>query len=868
MNSTSIISIDLGQRLGQVCLPKGSKIFFDGAIPILQKSIWFWNKSSLIIKSHLMDYGLECHLTNNLENQSNKLNYDVIIFEDKILDWLFNKETNPTVIFVSTPNIPVDYIVTVNGIFDCKSQSFIKQFEFLTENSKFINKDTGLDAISGRLGLSPTRLFTYRHIINNIKESEPNEFTEIIHSDLLALSYNSICIISNKNKYNYPEISWYSVKTIKDIENNLDFLHYAFDTMFSRFIPEESVPKYFSLGNHPTLDLLSELQGFFSNINEENIFNYVYSIDYVKNYQELLNSNKFFISNSNLKLTSFSSIFLSRIFKVQKPIKYNIFIDLTACELKCKQSCANLSTITNIQQIHRLFISNYSNKEITFGVTSISSHSLILYQHDVRHYSFKQIKKDNIVLFKCIQGGVRLLDITVCNSDKNSFILKNNQIIKLILESNITKLKEMDLGGESDFNSYNIFSLIALYSTNFTFAKNFFEFCIDQGFKVNNKDYNMLEILAFRNTRFNDSDLILFIDFIISNYNHLLKYDNPSILIKKILNIHNLPQMADDIKNNLIIKFFPIKLIDHLPPNEKLAIFNNIKSSDLVNNITIFKNANLNDICQELFKSKGKRIKKYYIENLQKDPISLIMKMKYVNNIFLNYDTKLLAISKLDKMINSGSITIQTLFYHIDKIQDFILQFKDFATNTKMDFFITNTNNIHLISDCANMAMEYSTKPGLNISINKFKSLLEFHEWLRIELVKIKSQKYLFNNSKITFLDNHKFKCNIDQYEFKIPESNHDIIKIGIFLKNCIGSDHYINRHKNLSHMVVSVFKNNQLYAVMFCELLFDHSDDSRLISQQIKEIKKKNNEDLNAEEISLIQNELLTLIFKTNGRI
>lgn len=867
MDSKSTIPIDLGQRLGQVSLPRGSKIFFDGAIPILQKSIWFWNKESLIIKSHLMDYGLECHLTNNLENQSNELNYDVIIFEDSILDWLFNKETNPTVVFVTTPKVSVDYIVTLNGIFDCKKNAFIKEFEFLTENSQFINKETGLDAISGRLGLSPTRLFTYRHIINNVKESEPNEFTEIIHSELLALSSNSICIISNKNKYNYPEVSWYAVKTSKDIENNQDFLHYAFDTMLSRFIPEESIPKYFCLGNNPTIDIISELQSFFSNINEENIFNYIYSIDYVKNYKELSNSKTIFINNDNLKLASFSSIFLSRIFKEKnKSIKYNMFIDCFNSDLKCKQSSANISTITNIQQINRLFIENYSKQELTFGVNSISPNSIILYQHDVRHYSFKKIKKDKNIVFKCIQGGVRLIDITLCDSYKNSFIIKNNQIIQLILESNITKLKELNLSSESDFNNYNIFSLIMLYSTNFKFAKDFFEHCINLGFKVNNQDYNILEILAFRNIRFNDSDLILFVDFIISNYNHLCKYKHPSFLIKKILNIHNLPQMSDEIKNNLIIKFFPISLLNNLKPTEKIKIFNNIRVNDLINNIEIITNVELKEVCQELFQSKGKLIQKYYIQQLQKDPISLIMKLKYVATIFINYDTRLLALSKLDQLIDSLIITIQTPFYHIDKIQDFISKFKDMTINTRMNFFIKNTNNIHLMADSTHMASEYSAKTGLTININQFKNLLELHEWLRVELVKIKSQKYLFNNSKISFIDNHKFTNNFDKYEFKIPESNHDIVKIGIFLKNCIGSDNYIDHHNHLSHMVVSIFKNNQIYAVMFCELLFDHSDKNNLMSQQIKEIKKKNNENLNQTEIELIQNELFKLIFSNKG--
>ena len=210
-------------------------------------------------------------------------------------------------------------------------------------------------------------------------------------------------------------------------------------------------------------------------------------------------------------------------------------------------------------------------------------------------------------------------------NELNTFFIKNKNIIKDQIESEINIIKNNNLNIHDDLYIHKLVNDII---------------CIEDGQKIYAEKIKKIQLKKTISTNFSKNEKINYLTIMVCGKSGVGK----TTLINYILNSQHISNFDDDIKeyyNNTIhfFKFVKINLINQYPPNvfeEKKKIMNYItkqdRSKDINNKVKCiwycFNNGTLIDEEIELIKS----LKNYYNNNI---PIMLVHTMS-INNEKLN----------------------------------------------------------------------------------------------------------------------------------------------------------------------------------------------------------------------------------------
>jgi hypothetical protein len=856
------ITFDLGHNIGLHDIAVGSIVFIDQAMPILIRSIKLWKLNNVPIKNCINENPLSALLKlNNLEETENP---DVVIYESDDVP-IFNKDSI-NIVLQTQSNF--DYRITLNGIYNSKDE-LIKEYTFLTENDKMFCKYSGLNAFEGffgfniRFGVAGTCITNYngynKPIVENymINQLKPDSSKLILH-------------IGSVNIHNLNEVMFGSPVFHSDTELDL----------YLKFIWNDCISLWDNMGfryRRPFFDNVKSLTNTHNEIlnflnefvKDKKIRNEIIQMITAIKYPNNIFETQAFMSKEKIgELNPLEVALLGSIFFYK--IKVYCFIEID-------ESDTNIEYYRNLELLMNSFGTKISRKKIyianmRFDNFEIRNNPLLLkdgqslgsflikpQENDFSSTNQKvhnlSIREDNSFVFNVKNNSYKNKGFIFDDNNKNSYYYKMNKIIEFIKEEDLDNLLDSkDILITSDCYSWSVLHLLLNYAQSFDFLRKAFDAIVGRYPQLYIKDRNYLIFFIEQNNNFNDSDLVLFVDYFLLNYKR--DYNefagSPYYILDRIKFLYSNELIESEWFLSLYTKNFPIKLLDCLPSWVKAdLIWNNKRMSHYYH---VLNSTNLDFITNNIFKHNGKRIKRYYLDNLARNPFLLLDKMTYVAAIFDNYDLKLRALSEITKSIDSSEELLKDFNMFVSNIllrnrkENFLFFINNLSNSKRNKFFINNICDIGLMKDTIALYSEYYEKTNMVFNSTDFDSIRDLHDELAkvVRLIKIPNE--IFDNKDISLLDNCTFLYNGSQYEIKIPKNSHDVLSLGSEMDICIGSNSYIKTHLNKTHFILKLYKNKKLYAAVHC--IYKDS--------KIDQIKKHRNQNLDLEEIAVIQSVII----------
>lgn len=866
------IKLDLGHNIGIIDIPVGSRVFFDAALPILIRCLSLWRKTDIQLLDDLSDNSLAMFLGLKVDedidepiSEDNRSCLIKICESDEIISGFYDEKT--TIIFLNAKNGSFDYKITLNGIFNYKNE-LIKEYRFLTENDNLICNKTGMSADRGFFGLnisgsmSSNRLFIFNYNGNQIEPVLQNYLVNTIINE----DRKNIIHVGNENRYCLDELVLAPID-LKDQE----MAGLVWDEIIR---PKLRVfdKKDYRLAIDESDDPISALQ-FFLNQKRLKADEKMAIIDRVKNLRfpiSLLKSTNVFLSSKILEGLSEFDVMVIRKYLIRTKSRrsFYLFAELTESNIN-NGFLKNMTYLINRNQSRDrigAIISNMTSKKITFGNNMFFDDNEnqigdFCIQDDgtlsTGVYSVADISGGEYHFHEMNISQNRLESFAYSENNLNSYFYEMAEVIALIKSEDLFGiLRNEKLNNHSDAYSWNILHLLVCYSQSFEFLSKAFDEIVRSNPSLFKSNRNYLNLLIEYNDHFYRSNLILALDWFLSKYEmQSNRYENSCFYVfDRIIATEKREAQAEaylKVINELTVKYFPIKLLKDKSTDYKEKILEYyIDRAAVRKYYHILNSTNIDFICDQLFKSKGKLIKKYFINEFEKNPIYLIEKLIYISTFFDNYDLKISALNILDEN-NHGSESAQGLKSFVSIVirgnryrHDLSFFIKNTSINNRKKILLCNLDDVGLLRDSITLFFEYYEKTGGVFNVDGFNSIKEFHDGVAVALRKIGSDNKIFDNDEIKSLHNYCFEINDEKYKLRLPNDSDDVYALGSDMSICIGSEMYIKTHVQKTHFIAMLDKNDKLYAAIHC--FYQNGD--------IKQIKRKYNELVSSDEEKGIQ--------------
>ena len=140
-----------------------------------------------------------------------------------------------------------------------------------------------------------------------------------------------------------------------------------------------------------------------------------------------------------------------------------------------------------------------------------------------------------------------------------------------------------------------------------------------------------------------------------------------------------------------------------------------------------------------------------------------------------------------------------------------------------------------------------------NVLMPKFKTIKELHDWLSLEVSKLKQKKFNLGQG-LDDMDGLELGSGI---KVVVPKTNHDLIAVGKELKHCVGNGGYADRALMDKIKILTLFKDDVLWSCLeynngkFIQKRGLRNQNTKLTSQQEELLLKEIDKCLNQSKVA-----------------
>lgn len=365
---------------------------------------------------------------------------------------------------------------------------------------------------------------------------------------------------------------------------------------------------------------------------------------------------------------------------------------------------------------------------------------------------------------------------------------------------------------------------------------------------LNKRQYLPIHSLIINNPKFYENNLGRIFPKIFNIYNvkdidPIYKTSHPYYIYEGFCNFSNKDDFYQFLLKEAINESFTYPKViagKEFLDKEKIKLF---PVNEILTTYDFLSNKNLMECVYEITGRKSKQFKKIVINE--------IINKKYINldsvmTICKSIDNDDICLNLINEFFANNYSPFEGEMFYLSRqmipgIRSFISEFTPYLF---IKYFLKDEQRCAYCKDTLLGFYKLKKSYDTILDIRNYKDLKSYHDAVIKELTKNKQKPFDLNQDKINYLNGKK----IDNLELIVPTSNHDLIIIGTELNLCIGTLGYAERIA-MDREKMIFFKDQKGIVKIVCSM-----NNNFLIT----EIKKKNNEILNQQELKDIQKFLL----------